>query len=565
MQPLNHNRLETAFISPDCPMFSDLIKSLAADKRLSASRKRDMISGLKRVAEALGRSLSEMPADPTWLQPRLDKVAPAALGLTRKSWQNIVSNARAAMAHLGIVTKRWRRSQDLTPEWQELWRNVLASKDKTLPALCRFIHFLSGQGVAPTDVGDEHARAYLEAVTLNEISKSPETAYRAAVNNWNLAANRIASWPQNRLVLPSRQKKLILAEDVYPKSFLEDVNALIDQLAHPNPLDVSGPQRALRPATLKQYRRQIMRFAAELVHSGVAANTIDCVARLCDPAIAERGLRQMLSVRENNKNKFIAEISALLRNLARILDLDEETREALSNLAKRLRMPVQKGMTRKNRERLRVFLAPDILATFLNYPETLYAEANGVGRPKYRGLAREDAIAIAILLYCPVRVKNLAGIHLEHNLQRPGDGRVYLVLEDDETKTVRPIEFEIPADVVRMIDRHLAIRSPAMCPAGTPWLFPRRDGAGPIDAGQLSGRLKKRIRRDIGIEMNAQLFRHLAVLMWLEANPGSYEAARRLLGHSDVSQTINLYSGLETRSVMAAFSDLIASTKGKQP
>jgi hypothetical protein len=50
---------------------------------------------------------------------------------------------------------------------------------------------------------------------------------------------------------------------------------------------------------------------------------------------------------------------------------------------------------------------------------------------------------------------------------------------------------------------------------------------------------------------------------WLDANPGGYEVARRLLGHSEVSQTINMYSGLEVTSATRAFADLIGSMKGR--
>lgn len=562
MQPLAQKTFETAFLPRDCLMFSDLIDRLASDETLSTSRSRDMISGLKRVAHALGRAPSDVPADPRWLQPRLNKVAPAAFGLRPKSWQNIVSNARAAMAHQGIVNKRWRRAEDLSAEWQVLWGRVLASKDATLPALCQFVHFLNGQGVRPMDVRDVHASAYLEAVTLNEISKSPQTAYRAVVNNWNLAAKRIQGWPQIRLALPSRQKLVRLPTETFPSRFLKDLDALLRRLAHPDPLDPRGSQKPLRPETLKQYRRQLMRFAAELVHSGVEPDAIDSVARLCDPVMAERGLRQMLAGNDNQTSRFIADMAGLLRNLARIMDAGDEMREELADLAKRLRVPPQKGMTRKNRDRLRVLQDPHVLRKLLFLPETLTAQAYGTDRLHTRGLAREDAIAIAILQNCPVRVKNLAEIHLEHHVQRSGDGRAYLVFDDEETKTARSIEFDIPTDVLRMIDRHLAERSPTMCPAGTPWLFPRRDGSGSIDPGQLSGRLRKRIHREVGIEMNTHLFRHMAVMFWLQANPGSYEAARRLLGHADVSQTINLYSGLEIRSAMAAFSDLITATKG---
>jgi hypothetical protein len=121
------------------------------------------------------------------------------------------------------------------------------------------------------------------------------------------------------------------------------------------------------------------------------------------------------------------------------------------------------------------------LQKLLLLPDRIFGQASGKSKAHTSALAREDALAIAILLVCPVRVKNLAEIHLERNLHRPGDGCVFLVFEDNEVKNQRPVEFELPRDVRRMIDRHLSSRVPELCPPSTPWLFPRRDGRGPKD------------------------------------------------------------------------------------
>ncbi|MFD1343260.1 tyrosine-type recombinase/integrase [Litorisediminicola beolgyonensis] len=140
--------------------------------------------------------------------------------------------------------------------------------------------------------------------------------------------------------------------------------------------------------------------------------------------------------------------------------------------------------------------------------------------------------------------------------------RVYLVLEDVDTKTGRPIEFELPSDVVRHLDQHLATRTPLLCPPGTTFLFPKRTGERGVDRGALSGRIAKRIRKETGLKMNAHRFRHFAVMTWLDANPGGYEVAKRLLGHSEVSHTINMYSGMEARSAARVYSNLIGTLKG---
>lgn len=562
MKHVDPKQTEFAFVFPETPMFSQLITELDAEEALPETRKRDIVSGLRRVSNGLNRTPDEVPADTTWLQPRIAKVAPAALGLSPKSWQNAVSDARSAMAHFGIVKRRHRHIDDLSPAWRNLWKRVLASKDKTLPrALPRFVHYLSHIGVAPQEVTQAHGDGFLAAIVANEISKSPEVGWINAINAWNLAVTRIEGWPQITLEKPRRQKVYKRADADLPADFMADLTALMQRMAKPDPFAEEGPTHPLRPHSITSYTRQLKRFASELLEAGVPAAEINSVAALCDPARAEIGLRAMYERNGNQKNKLIAETAALLRNLANKLGLGDDTRKRLVKLAGQVAMPPQKGMTRKNRDRLRPLQDDKTHLKLLTLPERIFVRETGKTKPYLAALAREDALAIALLLHCPLRIKNISGIHIERHLQHMGDGRLFLVMTEDDTKTGTPIEAELPKDVVQMIKKHLATRTPLLCAKGTPWLFPRRDGQGAVDPNRLSARLAKRIRNEVGIEMNAHLFRHLAAMTWLDAQPGAYEAARRLLGHATSSHTLNLYSGLEARSATNAFGQLMESKK----
>jgi len=85
---------------------------------------------------------------------------------------------------------------------------VRASKDKSLLSpLPRFVFFLNRIGVAPTDVCNDHALLFLQALELNEISKSPRSACKDAVMGWNRAVDRLPTWPRQRLTLPSEAKR----------------------------------------------------------------------------------------------------------------------------------------------------------------------------------------------------------------------------------------------------------------------------------------------------------------------------------------------------------------------
>ncbi len=63
--------LTLAFVKADTPMFAELVDQLRSDSSLTDGRRRDMISGLRRVAKALGPPPEDVPCDGRWLQPRL--------------------------------------------------------------------------------------------------------------------------------------------------------------------------------------------------------------------------------------------------------------------------------------------------------------------------------------------------------------------------------------------------------------------------------------------------------------------------------------------------------------
>ena len=174
---------------------------------------------------------------------------------------------------------------------------------------------------------------------------------------------------------------------------------------------------------------------------------------------------------------------------------------------------------------------------------------------------REEALAISLLLHCPIRLRNLANLHLERNLRRMGDGRVYLVFDGSEVKNRRPLEFELPRSAIAMLDAHLATRAPELCPPGTPWLYPRRDGGAAMAASHLSKRISARIQKETGLVMHVHLFRHFAAKIFLEANPGQYEVVRRLLGHAALSSTLGAYTGFEAGTAIRLYNEVLTQAQ----
>ncbi|MCV6826083.1 MULTISPECIES: tyrosine-type recombinase/integrase [Halocynthiibacter] len=558
--------LETAFVKPGTPMLSDCLERLQQDAELSPTRARDLASGLRGIGKALNRPLNEIPADPMWLQPRLGRIEPAALSLSPKSWSNTVSNARAALVHSGIVQKRDSRRSDLSPPWRALWEDVLATKSQSLaPALGRFVHFLNRLDVAPAEVCDAHTEAYRQALAINELRKNSEDAMRQAIYGWNHAVGRLEAWPKQKLTMVNNSKRYTYSLEDFPLTFQQGVATFINRMQNPDPLDAKALRAPLRPATIRHHRAQLLRFATALVLSGFQIEEMTSLDVLVDPGNARQGLTWMLKRNNGQSSPSIFNTALMLKALAKYhLQVPDAQLEEIAELARRLTPEQNRGMTPKNRTRLRQFDDANAMRKLVVLPDTLFAAANPMIKLKTALLKIEVAIAIDILLACPIRLRNLAELHLETNLKRIGDERVFLVYDSADVKNRRMIEFELPASLIKKIDRYLAIRSPIMCPAGTPWLFSQRRVARSVSTSDLSKRVSKAIRKEVGVDMNVHLFRHFAAKLWLERYPGQYEALRRILGHAELSSTLNAYAGFEAGTASQLFANIIEQKRGSQ-
>lgn len=564
MTRIDPKLLATAFVNAETATLDDVLRHVASSMALSATRRRDLASGLRRMAKAIGSPLSEAPADPAWLRPRVARIAPAAVGLTTKSWANAISDAKAALASYGIIEGKPSKPVLLSEGWNLLWRSVLASKDPSLaPGLGRFVRFLSRMGVAPGEVDDGHAAAYREALALNEIRRSPDDAHRAAVYSWNLAVKRLPDWPRQTLATPCRSKTYALPLDDFPATFAADLDRFLLGMTRPDPLDPQARTRPLRPATVQHRRAQILRAASALTLAGAAVEEVVDLGAIAAPANARRILGWMLDRNDGETSAGIAEMAITLTLIARRhLRAPEEHIAELARMEKRLAVDRAPGLTEKNRKRLRPLQDPATLRRLVNLPWALAAKADANKKPYAGALDMEMAVAIAILVTCPIRRKNLAEIDLERSLVRMRDGRAFLVFENAEIKNRRPIEFELPSGVIALIDRHLKAHRPKLVPAGSPYLFPRRDGRAPIEKSALSRRFSAAVRREVGLDVHPHLFRHLAAMIWLTANPGAYEAARRLLGHAELSTTLEAYVGFEAASAARLFAELVETVRG---
>lgn len=218
----------------------DVIMRLGGDMKLNSTRKRDFISSLRRIASALGASAKAIPADPQYLQQRLKGFAPAPPGLSKKTWSNIISDAKAALTRVGIVQKPASRSA-LAPQWQALFDQVV---DQNMRCnLTRFVTFCSRTGVDPSQVNNDTMKDFMGL--FSSLRKDPALAHYYVTRSWNRATMTVNGWPQIQLQVPSRRKIYTESPCDLPRSFNEDVERYFALMAGEDVLAEEAPPKPL--------------------------------------------------------------------------------------------------------------------------------------------------------------------------------------------------------------------------------------------------------------------------------------------------------------------------------
>ena len=183
------------------------------------------------------------------------------------------------------------------------------------------------------------------------------------------------------------------------------------------------------------------------------------------------------------------------------MKVSPEHLEALRQLRKQVN-PESPGMTARNRARLRQFDDPVNVARLINLPETIVRRLAAEDRPTYNAAIRmQSALAIAIVLAAPLRVKNLAGLTLDRHFvrARPGpNATIHLVIPAHEVKNGADLEFELPDTVSRLRDLYVTRFRPLLANGPSAFLFPARQG-GAKPPAQLAGQIQRAIRQEIGL------------------------------------------------------------------
>ena len=537
----------------------DVVQAISAMEHLSRQRRQDLCSAVRRIATLQGRRPADIPADVEVIRRQIALFTPVAAGVTPRRWKNVRSLVGIALNLAGATVIR-RRAVALSPAWRDLLGRLRERRERD--RLSRFAGYCSSNDIPPDQVDDAVVDRFASLLLKSSLIERPKQVHRNVCLTWNRAADAVPGWPAGRLAVPDNRRHHALPLSAYPATFGADLEGWLNHRAGTDLFSETGRNPA-SPSTLQGDRRLLLQLAAALVRSGREPASITCLADLVAIDAAQSALKVLWDRAGGRKTGHLHNHGLLLVKLAKHwVRVPEAHLQRLRAMCKQVD-PGQSGMTERNRARLRQFDDDTNIARLINLPESIARSLPTNGPLTYQqAILMQSAVAIAILLVAPIRVKNLAALTLDRHIVRSGPGGVrHLVIPAHEVKNNVPLEFEVPQHVRTLLDIYIQRCRPLLTREASGFLFPARQGparqGGSKAPGHFGEQIQRTVARYAGLDMNVHAFRHFSAMLYLRQCPGEYETVRLLLGHKSLATTVRAYCGTEQKDALRRYDNLI--------
>jgi len=203
---------------------------------------------------------------------------------------------------------------------------------------------------------------------------------------------------------------------------------------------------------------------------------------------------------------------------------------------------------------------------FRKLPKQLCSGYFAATRRQFPHLVAGPGGALDILINMPIRMQNLARLEFDvHVFLGDALGAVStLEIPAEEVKNKRPIEFDIPPHIARMLIDYRDHIAPKIIGRRPDRLFVNPDGT-PKHPQTLSKLIGRTVRRYAGADLSPHQLRHLAAKILLDDSPGAFELVKQLLGHQNLKTTANFYTGIDTRRASRHHHLLLERLSSDQP
>ena len=525
----------------------DVLNAVERRASLTATRSRDLRSAVTRVASLLGDAPAPIPLDLPAISAKLAAANPAAAGLSSKTLANIRSDFVAAVRVSGLKPIQRPARTPLSPAWEKLFADL--SGRRAHIGLSRLARYASANGIEPHEINDATIDAFITAVREGSLHRKPNGLHRTVALIWKEVAQRPEFGLQTVEVPSFRRPAKRIEWTSLDNAFRKDVDACLTWYSASDAYAADARSRALAPQTIALRRNQIHAAVTALVESGVNPTAITSLADLVSLEHFKCILRRRHESVGGGENVFNHDLARALVQIARQwVKVDAGVLAELTRLAGKVPIPVS-GLTAKNKRVLRQFDDPASLQRLDDFWRRLWDEVKRDAKLDRLTLAKaQAAIAVGILRYMPVRLKNLATLTFdEHLFMHEGPRSTSsLELSASEVKNRMELAFDIPPQLAKMLIEYRNRIAPKIIGHRPKRLFVNVNGT-PKTAWTVAWLIRTYLKRRAGIAISSHQFRHLNAKTLLDAEPGGFETVRQLLGHKSLTTTVAAYAGIDSR------------------
>jgi len=527
--------------------FADIIEYLEAADSLTKIRRRDLISALRTMARFFHKEIDQVPANTEWLRQRLRQFHPRQAGVSDKHFANVKSAVIAAIKLVGVKNKRVNAFPDMSEAFQELYDAV---PDRLLGyKLSRFFRFCSKQGLKPREITGDTVSEFEAALISETLHKDPSKVAREAVLTWNKMKAVVPGWPDITLSRISARLPWTIPLEQFPKTLQSDVDTWCDRLGMSDLFDEDAPVRACRPATIAHRRFQIRMMVSALVLSGIEVRSL---SDLVVPDNFRQGIQFMLDRKEGKVTEALFGLASGIKAIARhYVKVGEDELNQLRRICTRLDQTADR-YRKKNKERLSQFDDTRNLMLLLMLPAHLEAKSQKPGpKPRSASLLMQTAIALEILLYCPMRIGNLTRLDMERHFRwitEKRQPRLIINIPADEVKNNTPLRYELCGQSVTLMRDYLDRARPLLLGAPSTAVFPRQNGRS-RNPNDLSQQISRHSFDSSGLIINAHMFRSLASKIHNLVNAGDAATISHVLGDR-IGTVMKSYAQFEQKNAL---------------
>jgi integrase/recombinase XerD len=186
--------------------------------------------------------------------------------------------------------------------------------------------------------------------------------------------------------------------------------------------------------------------------------------------------------------------------------------------------------------------------------------------PLQRAVLFRDGLMIALLVYRPIRISNLAAIAIGRQLVQQGSG-YWLRFEAEETKTRRRLEAAIPAAVRPGLERYLQHHRLILLTGGNRRVAARTDAlwvseaATPMAVISIHNRVRRHTKAAFGVPVSPHLFRDSAATAIAVDGPAHVRAILPILGHARLATSEAHYNQANSLEASRRHVRIIADLK----